>query len=116
MIDRMIRALAREEVRSPEPLPPGVSLRSGRLVPVLGGALSGMRRPAAAVTLGRTIIVHPGVEPTARLVRHELAHVRQWQRNPLRFPVQYVWNHIRHGYHANPFEVEAREAEHDAAG
>lgn len=111
MIERMIRALVREEVRSPERLPPGVSLRSGRLVPVLGGFFSGMRRPAAAVTLGRTIIVHPGVELTGRLIRHELAHVRQWQRNPLLFPARYVWNHIRYGYDGNPFEMEARDAE-----
>ncbi|CAN5853548.1 hypothetical protein BH23GEM9_BH23GEM9_18280 [soil metagenome] len=92
-------------------LPRGVVLRAGRWVPVLGGWLSGHRRAAAAVTLGRTIVVHPDVKLTRRLLRHELAHVRQWQQRPFTFPLHYVWLHLRHGYRANPYEVEARAAE-----
>lgn len=71
-----------------------------------------MRAPAAALTLGRTIIVHPHVQVTTRLLRHELVHVRQWQARPLAFPALYVWNHLRYGYRDNPYEVEARQAEH----
>jgi hypothetical protein len=70
-----------------------------------------MGSPAAAVTLGRTIVVHPSARLTGPLLRHELAHVRQWRRHPLTFPLQYVWNHVRYGYRDNPFEIEAREAE-----
>lgn len=94
-----------------DPVPEGVSLRAARWLPALAGRLSGMRAPAAAVTLGRTIIVHPNVQLTDRLLRHELAHVQQWRRYPLTFPARYVMNHLRYGYHANPFEIEARAAE-----
>lgn len=115
MMTRLIRALNRREVPPPEGLPEGVSLRAGRLIPAVGGLLSGMGKPAAAVTLGRTIIVHPGARCTGPLIRHELAHVKQWQRHPFTFPLRYVWNHARFGYHDNPFEVEARAAERASA-
>lgn len=111
MIDAMLRLVTGEGAQPPQPLPPGVAIRRGRWIPALGGRLSGMRRAAAAVTLGRTIVVHPAAPLTTRLLRHELAHVRQWQRHPVAFPLLYVWNHLRHGYRDNPFEVEAREAE-----
>lgn len=90
-------------------VPEGVVLRRGRLVPRLGGLLARMRRPAAAVTLGRTIVVHPDVELTPSLLAHELAHVRQWQADPL-FPLRYTWQTLRHGYRNNAYEREAREA------
>ena len=70
-----------------------------------------MKHPAAAVTLGDTILVHPGAPLTARLLRHELAHVRQWRAQPLTFPLRYVLNHLRYGYRDNPYEVAARQAE-----
>jgi hypothetical protein len=91
--------------------PAGVVVRRGRWIPALGGVLVGQRRAAAAVTLGRTIVLHPDVPLTPRLLRHELAHVRQWQRQRLTFPFHYVWLHLRHGYRANPYEIEARAAE-----
>lgn len=113
MIDGLIRALAPQKVDTPRPLPPGVSVREARWLPVLGGAFARMGAPAAAVTIGRTIVVHPDVPLTPRLLKHELTHVRQWQANPFTFPVSYVWQFVRHGYAANPYEVEAREAEKD---
>lgn len=111
IVDALIRAIVRRRIESPVPLPPGVELRRGRWIPAIGGRMARMGRHAAAVTLGRTIVVHPDVEPTPRLLRHELAHVRQWQRRPLAFPILYAWNHLRYGYHENPYEVEARDAE-----
>lgn len=111
MIDRLIRALVREEAAAPEPVPDGVAVRRSRWIPELGGLLSRMGRPAAAVTLGRTIIVHPAATLSARLLRHELAHVRQWERDPVGFPFRYLWNHLKFGYHDNPYEIEARSAE-----
>ena len=91
----------------PGSVPPDVTFRSGRLIPRLGGLLSRMAGPAAAVTLGRTIVVHPGIRLTPELLAHELTHVRQWQRDPL-FPIRYCLATLRHGYRNNPFEVEAR--------
>jgi hypothetical protein len=92
-------------------LPPGVTFRRGRLVPGIGGVLGRMGGPAAAVTLGRTIVVHPEVEVSPHLLVHELVHVRQWGEDPL-FPLKYTLQSLRHGYLQNRYEVEARaEAE-----
>lgn len=113
MIDALIRALAREKLETPTPIPPGVAVRRASWLPAIGGALSRMGRPAAAVTLGRTIVVHPDVPVTPRLLKHELTHVKQWQQNPFTFPARYVWNFVLHGYEANPYEMEARAAEEE---
>lgn len=93
----------------PDSVPPGVTLREGGLIPRIGGVLGRMRGPAAAVTLRRTIVLRPGVRLTESLLAHELAHVRQWQEDPL-FPVRYTLATLRHGYWNNPYEVEARAA------
>lgn len=98
----------------PADVPRGVTVRRGRWIPVLAGVLSGMGAPARAVTLSGTIVVHPEARLTPRLLRHELAHVRQWRASPL-FPLRYVWGHVVHGYHQNPYEVEARAAEGEEA-
>lgn len=46
------------------------------------------------------------------VLRHEEVHVRQWKRLGLvRFPILYIWFHLRYGYWRNPFEVEARSGE-----
>lgn len=94
----------------PDSVPAGVVLREGRLVPWIGGVLGRMGGPAAAVTLRRTIIVSPAYPVTPALIAHELTHVRQWREDVL-FPVRYALASLRHGYHANPYEVEAREVE-----
>jgi len=91
-------------------LPPGVTLREGRLIPAIGGLLSRMGGPASAVTLRNTIVVHPDARLTRRLLTHELAHVDQWSRDPL-FPLRYTAEWMRHGYRRNRFEAEARAAE-----
>jgi hypothetical protein len=107
----MLGLLFGKRVATPADAPADVVIRRGRWIPRLGGLLSGHRQAAAAVTLGRTIVVHPDVTLTQRLLRHELAHVRQWRRRRFLFPVHYAWLHLRHGYDANPYEVEARAAE-----
>lgn len=116
MIGWLLRSASTSVADLPEPLPEGVAVRAARWLPVIAGKLSGMRAPAAAVTLGRMIIVHPDVRVSGRLLRHELEHVRQWQRQPLTFPARYVINHFRYGYQANPYEVEARAAETTGSG
>ena len=90
-------------------IPEGVVLREGSLIPRIGGLLARMGAPAAAVTLGRTIVVSPGARLSRELLVHELTHVRQWRADPL-FPVRYTLATLRHGYMNNPYEVEARQA------
>ena len=47
-----------------------------------------------------------------RLKIHELAHWAQYQRMGLvMFYLTYFWYNIRYGYHMNPMEIEARNAE-----
>lgn len=48
-----------------------------------------------------------------RLIRHEQAHWRQYQRmGLLRYYAAYLWGLLRHGYTNHPMEIEARAAEH----
>jgi hypothetical protein len=103
--------MIRRELQLPEVLPKGVVVLRGVWIPRISGWLSGMRAPAAAVTLWNVIVVGPDVEITRRLLRHELAHVSQWRRAPLLFPLRYLLQHLKHGYDNNPYEVEARAAE-----
>lgn len=111
LVDLAARALAGGRIEVSHVLPPGVQVRASRVVPWIAGRLSGMGQPAAAVALGRTILVHPAVKPDDRLLRHELVHVVQWTESPYTFPICYVRAHIRHGYYNNPYEVQARAAE-----
>jgi len=102
----------------PSGVPPellgAVVFRRGRLIPWIGGVLGRMAGPAAAVTLRRTIVVHPDVSLSPTLLAHELVHVRQWREDFL-FPLRYTLATLRHGYHDNPYEVEARELSASAA-
>ena len=50
-----------------------------------------------------------------RLIRHEQAHWRQWQRmGTIRFYAAYLWGLVRHGYRDHPMEIEARAAENQS--
>lgn len=111
VVSRAARWIGAQPVSTPATLPRGVEVRHSRLVTRLAGRLSGMSGPAAAVTLGRTILLNPHVKLSERLLRHEMAHVRQWERAPVSFPFRYIASHIRHGYGDNPYEAEARAAE-----
>ena len=47
-----------------------------------------------------------------RLIQHEQAHWRQWQRlGTIRFYAAYLWGLVRYGYRDHPMEIEARAAE-----
>ncbi len=107
----VLRAAAGAETTSPVELPAGVALLQGRWIPGVGGIFTGAARPAAAVTLGETIVVHPGTVISERLMRHELEHVRQWREEGWMFPFRYALAYLRHGYRDNPYEVAARNAE-----
>jgi hypothetical protein len=72
---------------------------------------------AAAITLGRLIIVRARAADDPRLLRHELVHVEQWRRlGVVRFLARYLGSYVRwrlrgHGHRAAylriPQEVEA---------
>ncbi len=104
------------EPELPHPLPLGVVVRRNRWLPRAGGwFMGGSRRPAGAVTLGRTIVFHADQPITDELIVHELVHVEQW-RDPL-FAVKYAAGWVRHGYRNNPYEEEAyrRQAQYAAS-
>jgi len=92
------------------PLPAGVTVRRNRWITAIGGVTGNMRGPAAAVTLGGTIVVHPRVRIDEGLLVHELVHVRQWREDRL-FAVRYAAEWVRRGYWQNRYEVEAYERE-----
>ena len=59
-----------------------------------------------------TIYVLPGYETNERLLRHEMKHLEQIERDGiLKFSVKYLWWLARYGYLNNPYEIEARKAE-----
>jgi hypothetical protein len=84
-----------------------------------------LMKDVAAITLGRRIYVRAGVAESymERLLRHELAHVRQIERHGLfRFYFLYVTEFVRHfrrvrsirrAYQLISFEIEAVAAEED---
>jgi hypothetical protein len=110
VLGRVVDAVLGPAVEPPPWVPPGVTLRKGRLVTAIGGVLGRMGSPAAAVTLWRTIVVDRDVELSPRLLAHELEHVRQWRAERL-FPLRYALESVRRGYWDNRYEVLARAAE-----
>ena len=62
----------------------------------------------AAITLGRRIFLAPHTRLSAELLLHELRHVQQFAERKT-FPLHYIWESLRRGYHANRFEVDARD-------
>ena len=81
--------------------------RTGGLPLRVGGWTLGATT-VAGITLWRTIWLVPGAEHHAELLLHEIRHVQQFQAGVL-FPVRYLWESLRRGYHANRFEVDARQ-------
>ena len=82
-------------------------LRRGGLPPRVGGWALG-RATVAAITLRQWVFLAPHVPARLPLLLHELRHVEQFEASPL-FPMRYLWASLRHGYHDNPFEADARD-------
>lgn len=80
--------------------------RVGGIPPRIAGWLLG-RRCVAAVTLWRTIWIARDVPLSAELLLHELRHVHQFQSS-VTFPLHYIWETLRRGYHRNRYEADAR--------
>ena len=75
-----------------------------------------LRSERVAIVIGKTIHLHNTSKQAflkdEKWVKHELCHVKQFQQNGnLIFIIKYLWESIRHGYHNNKYEVEARDAE-----
>ena len=63
------------------------------------------RRGYAAITFGHVVVF--AHEPTDALWRHELRHVKQYERIGLAFLPLYLRLYARHGYAAHPLERDA---------
>lgn len=69
---------------------------------------------AAIVSPWRTVYILEAHWFDPALRRHELAHLGQMQRDGwLRFWVQCITWYFNPGYEASPYEIEARQAEHN---
>jgi len=63
-------------------------------------------------SLWGVIYLAPGYEQHAALLRHERKHLEQMQRDgKLVYMIKYTYWLVRYGYLANPYEIEARQAE-----
>jgi len=62
----------------------------------------------AAITLRRTIFFGAHTSLDAALVLHEFRHVEQFLERRS-FPLRYIWETLRRGYHGNRYEVDARK-------
>jgi len=83
-----------------------MQLRRGGLPPRIAGWMLG-RPTVAAITLWRTSFFDTTTAVDAPLLLHELRHVEQF-RERRTFPLRYIWESIRRGYHLNRYEVDAR--------
>lgn len=81
-------------------------LRRGGIMPRIGGLFLG-QSTVEAITLWRTIYFGSHASLDADLLLHELRHVQQFLERRS-FPVHYIWESLRRGYHENRYEVDAR--------
>ena len=103
LIGRPIRLPADVVARYPELS--RVSYRIGGLPVRIAGWPLG-QRSAAAITLWQTVFIARDTPITAALLLHEFRHVNQFLRSRT-FPVSYLWQSLRYGYHRNAYEVDA---------
>lgn len=84
----------------------GIRLRRGGLPPRIGGWALG-RATVSAITLWRTVFLALRTPLEEELLLHEARHVQQFQTSTA-FPIRYVWESLRRGYHGNRYEADAR--------
>jgi hypothetical protein len=104
LIGRVVEPPASHLARWPELA--AARWRRGGVPPRVAGWLLG-QRSVAAVTLWRTIWLAPEAAMSAELLLHELRHVHQFQSG-VTFPLRYIWETLRRGYHRNRYEADAR--------
>jgi hypothetical protein len=109
---RLARTLTGERIALPDHLARDypelarLSLRRGGLPARVAGWFLG-QSSVAAITLRRTIFFGPRTCLDAPLLLHELRHAEQFRERGS-FPVRYIWESLRRGYHQNRYEVDAR--------
>lgn len=96
-----------EAVLRQHPQLANVRWRRGGLFPHVAGWCLG-QRSVAAVTLWRTVYMGARAPISIELLLHELRHVQQFEESRA-FPLQYLWETLKSGYHRNRFERDARE-------
>ena len=111
-LSRIVQAI----VGRPVDLPPQLSQQYPELngaryriggLPLRVGGWSLGASTVSGITLWRTIWLDRPDVWEAELLLHEIRHVQQFQAS-VSFPLQYIWESLRRGYHANRFEVDAR--------
>jgi hypothetical protein len=95
-----------EDLRRCYPELARAAYRRGGLPPRVAGWCLG-QRTVAAITLWRTVWLGDTTQFDTELLLHELRHVAQFESSRA-FPVLYVWESLRRGYHANRYEIDAR--------
>ncbi|MFT3932687.1 MAG: DUF4157 domain-containing protein [Chitinophagaceae bacterium] len=75
-----------------------------------------LKQDKMAMVLGKTILLYDTTRSefisNRKWVRHELAHVEQFERHGyVLFVVKYLFESLKNGYQNNKYEIEAREAE-----
>ena len=71
-----------------------------------------------AIVIGSTIHLYNVTKQqflqNEKWVKHEVCHLKQFQKHGyFTFILKYLWESIRHGYHQNKYEEEARKAEEE---
>lgn len=94
-----------EELIAVHPALADVRWRRGGLPLRVGGWFLG-QSTVDGITLGSTVFIAHRTYPSARLLLHEMGHVRQFRRDKT-FPIRYLWESVRRGYSRNRYEAEA---------
>ena len=89
----------------PAPRDPALTTAAGRI--------GLMPQAADGMTLGYAVLIKRGAENDTQLLRHELRHVAQYEREGgIRpFLAKHIPDLMRHGYRESPFERDARAHE-----
>lgn len=74
-----------------------------------------LRSKSAAIVIGNTIHLYNVKKQqflkNEKWVKHEVCHLKQFEKHGhLTFILKYLWESMKHGYHRNKYEEEARKA------
>ena len=72
----------------------------------------------ASIVIGGTIDLYNVTKQqflqNEKWVKHEVCHLKQFQKHGhFTFILKYLWESMRHGYHQNKYEEEARKEEEE---